>query len=99
MPEPETPEKILNLVNCVDSAAKKACDAIDQQDPQDDAKDALQDLRQGIQSLKSDTMMYKVLIATMQNDTNPYGPSTFTIFVTTYVWSTRATHLHSHYTV
>ena len=99
MPEPETPEKILSLVNCVDSAAKKACDAIDEQDPHDEMKYALQDLRQGIQSLKSDIMTYKVLIATMQNDTNPYGSSTFAIFSRTYVRSTRATHLHSQYTV
>ena len=99
MLEPETPEKILSLVKCVDSAAKRACDAIDEQDPHREVKYALQDLRQGIQSFKSDTIMYKVLIATMQNDTNPNGPSTFAIFISTYVSSAQATNLHSQYTV
>ena len=100
MLEPKTPETILNLVNCVDSAAKRACDAIDEaQGLPDEVKYALQDLRQGIQSLRSDTVMYKVLIATMKNDTSPYGPSTFAIFISTYVWSARVTHLHSQYTV
>ena len=98
MLEPETPETILSLVQCVDSAAKRACDAIDEQDPHHEVEYALQDLRQGIQSLRSDTMMYKVFITTMKNDANPYGPSTFAIFISTYVRSARVTHLHSQYT-
>ena len=99
MLEPETPETILTLVKCVDSAAKRACDAIDEQYPHHEVEYALQDLRQGIQSLKSDTMMYKVFITTMQNDTNPDGPSTFAIFISKYVKSAWATHLRSQYTI
>ena len=99
MLEPETPETILSLVESVDSAAKRACNAIDEQDPHEEVKYALQDLRQAIQSFKSDTVTYKVLIATMKNDINPYGPSTFAIFISTYVRSARVTHLHSQYTV
>ena len=99
MLEPETPETILSLVESVDSAAKRACNAIDEQDPHHEVKYALQDLRQAIQSLKSDTVMYKVLIATMTNDIKPYGPSTFAIFISTYVRSARVPHLHSQYTV
>ena len=95
MAEPDTPEKILSLVNCVNSAAKKACDAIDEQDPHGEVKDALRDLRQGVQGLKSDTMMYRVLIATMQNDTSPHGLFSVAIFINTYVICARATHLHS----
>ena len=86
MLEPETPETTLGLVKSVDSAAKKACDAIDEaQGLHHEVKYALQDLRQGIQSLKSDTMMYKLLITAMKNDINPYGPSTFGIFISKYV--------------
>ena len=95
MLEPETPETILSLVQCVDSAAKRACDVIDEQDPH---HEVLQDLRQGIQRLKSDTMMYKVFIDTMKNDTNPNGPPTFAIFISTYVRSARVPHLHLQYT-
>ena len=99
MPESETPEKILSLVKSIDSAAKRACDAIDEQDPHREVKYALQDLRQRIQSLKSDTMMYKILITTMQNDTNPNGPSTFAIFISKYVKSAWATDFRSQYTI
>ena len=90
MLDPETPETILSLVKCVDSAAKRACDAIDEQGPH---HEVLQDLRQGIQSLKSDTKMYKVLITTMKNDPNHYRSSAFEIFISTYVRSARVTHL------
>ena len=96
MPEPETPETLLSLVKSVDSAARRACDAIDEQGPH---HEVLQDLRQAIQSLKSDMMRYKVFITTMKDDTNPYGPSAFAIFISTYVRSARVTHLHSQYTV
>ena len=75
------PGTILSLVQSVGLAAKRACDAIDKVQGLDHGvKCALQDLRKGIESLKSDTMVYKVLITAMQNDVNPYGPSTFAIF-------------------
>ena len=100
MLEPETPETILSLVTCVDSAAEKACDAIDEaQGLHHEAKYPLQDLRQAIQHLKSDTIMYKVLLTSMKNDINPDGPSTFATFISMYVWSAWVTHLHSQYTV
>ena len=84
------PGTILSLVQCVGSAAKRARDAIDKVQGLDNGmKCALQDLRQGIESLKSDTMVYKVLITAMQNDTNPNGPSVFATFIQKYVWSAR----------
>ena len=85
MLEPETQETILSLVECVNSAAKRACHAIDEQDPHHEVKCALQKLRQAIQSVKSDTMMYKVLIAIMKDDPNSYGRPTFAIFISRYV--------------
>ncbi len=82
------PGTILSLVQCVGSAAKRARDAIDKVHGLDHGvKSALQDLRQGIESLKADTMVYKVLITAMQNDTNPNGPSVFATFIQKYVWS------------
>ena len=82
------PGTILSLVQYVGLAAKRARDAIDKvQGVDHGVKCALQDLRQGIESLKSDTMVYKVLITTMQNDTNPNGPSVFATFIQKYVWN------------
>ena len=80
------PGTILNLVQGVGAAAKIACDAIDKVKGLDpEMKTALQDLRQGIDGIKSDTMVYKVLITAMQNDTNPNGASVFTSFIQKYV--------------
>ena len=74
----------------VDLAARRARDAIDKVQGLDhEVKSDLQDLRQGIESLESDTMVYKVLITAMQNDTNPNGPSVFATFIHKYVWSAR----------
>jgi len=50
-------------------------------------KSALQDLRQGIECLKSDIILYKILITAMQDGTNPDGPSLFAIFITKFVWT------------
>ena len=86
------PGTILNLVQCVGLAAKRVCDTIDKaQELDHGVKNVLQDLRRGIESLRSDTVVYKVLITAMQNDTNPNGPSTFLIFIKQYVWSARVT--------
>jgi hypothetical protein len=80
------PGTILSIVQCVGSAAKRVCDAIDETQELDrDVKNALQDLRRGIESLKSDTMVYKVLIAAMQDDTQPNGLPIFAIFIKKYV--------------
>ena len=82
------PGTILGLVQGVGVAAKMACDAIDKVEALDkEVKYALQDLRQGIDGLKSDTMVYKVLITAMQNDTNSNGRSVFETFIQKFVWS------------
>ena len=84
------PGIILALVQGVGAAAKMACDAIDKVKVLDqELKIALQDLRQGIDGLKSDTMVYKVLITAMHNDTNSNGRSVFGTFIQKYVWSAR----------
>ena len=80
------PGTILALVQGVGAIAKMACDAIDKVKELDIVeKNALQDLRQAIDGLKSDTMVYKVLITAMENDTNPNGPSVFETFIQQYV--------------
>ena len=76
------PGMILALVQGVAAAAKMACDAIDKvKAPDHEVKNAMDDLRRGIDGLKSDTMVYKVLIAAMENDTNPNGRSVFETFI------------------
>ena len=82
------PGTILNLMQGVGAAAKMACDAIDKVKRLDqEVKDALQDLRQGIDALRSDMMVYKVLITDMQNDTNTNRPSVFATVIQKSVWS------------
>ena len=76
------PGTILALVQGVGTAAKMACDAIDKVKALDhEVKNALQDLRQGIDGLKSNTMVYKVLITAMENDIKPNGRSVFETFI------------------
>ena len=84
------PGTILNLMQGVGAAAKVACDAIDKVKGLDQVvKNVLQDLRQGIDALRSDMMVYKVLITDMQNDTNTNGPSVFATVIQKSVWSAR----------
>ena len=87
-----TPKLILDLLQNVSGAAKFVCSVIDEADGLDrEERHALRDLRQAIESLKFDTMLHKVLINAMQNDTNLDGSSPFAIFIAQYVWSPCAT--------
>ena len=85
------PQTIFDLVLCVGGAAKTVCNAIDKvQESEREAQHTLRDLRQAIESLKSDSVVYKVLIIAMQNDTKPNGQSTFVAFINKYVQSAPA---------
>jgi hypothetical protein len=86
------PQMILGLLQGVSGAAKTVCDAVDRayQLEREEQK-AVQDLRQGVESLKSDTMVYKVLITAMLNDGRPNAPSPFAIFMSKCVQRARAT--------
>ena len=76
------PQTILGLVQGVGGAAKVLCDSIDRsQGFEHEEALALQNLRQGVETIKSDTIVYKVLITAMKNDTKPNGQSTFAIFI------------------
>ena len=91
------PKTILDIVLGVSGAAKTVCDAIDKaQESERDAQHTLKELRQGVESLKSDTMVYKVLITAMQNDTKPDGQSTFVVFINKYVPNARAACIDTH---
>jgi hypothetical protein len=83
---------ILGLLHGVSKAAKSICDAVDGAYPLErEEQKAVQDLRQGVESLKSDTMVYKVLITAMVNDGRPNAPSPFAIIMNKCVQRVRAT--------
>jgi len=79
MPDPQT---ALCRVQGVGEAAKTVCHAIDRaQGFGHEEQRCLANLRQGVGSIKSDMIVYKVLITSMKNDTKPNGLSTFTTFI------------------
>lgn len=83
------PQTILNHVQSVAVAARTVCHAIDRAHGfEHEEQQGLANLRQGVGSIKSDMMVYKVLITSMKNDTKPTGPSTFTLLINKYVWTT-----------
>jgi hypothetical protein len=76
------PQMILGLLQRVSGAAKSIYDAVDRAYQLEcEEQKAIQDLRQGVKSLKSDTMVYEVLITAMLNDGRPKAPSPFAILM------------------
>jgi hypothetical protein len=64
------PARILALLKFVGSAATLVCYEIDMALNVDyGVRQALRELRNGIVSLRSDTMVYKVLLSAMESDT------------------------------
>ena len=51
----------------------------------DEERQALKEVRKGVDSLKSDTLVYKVLLSAMEEDTNLSGRSPYTRFIQRYV--------------
>ena len=51
---------------------------------------ALKELRKGADSLKSDTLVYKVLLNSMENDTDLGNRSSYTCFIQRYVMGLRS---------
>ena len=83
MPEPAT---ILAILQTVGTAALAVCALIDKAiELEHEAQDALKEVRKGIDSLKSDTLVDKVLLSAMENDTDPSGRSPYTRFIQQYV--------------
>ena len=51
----------------------------------DEERQALKEVRKGVDSLKSDTLVYKVLLSAMEDDTNLSGRSPYMRFIQRYV--------------
>ena len=67
------------------------CEAIDKAIKLDhEEQHALKDLRKGVDSLKSDTLVYKVLLNAMENNTGLSGHSLYTRFIQRYVIGLRS---------
>ena len=90
------PSAILFILYYVGVAAKAVCEAVDKGfdkgfdevfQHEDEEQHALKDLRKGVDSLKSDTLVYKVLLNAMENDTD-HPP--YTRFIQRYVMELRS---------
>ena len=82
---------ILGILQFVGAAAMAVCTAIDKAlELEHDERHALKDLRKGVESLKSDTMVYKVLLNAMENDIDVDGRSPYTHFIQRYVMRFRS---------
>ena len=70
------------------------CEAVDKAiELKHEERHALKDLCKGVESLKSDTLVYKVLLDTMENDTDLSGCSPYTRFIQRYVMGCSQTHM------
>ena len=88
------PSTILSILQFVGVAAKAVCKAVDMAIQHGyKPKYALEDLRKGVNSLRSDTLVYKVLLNAMENDTEPSGRSLYATFIQRYVMGLRSLEL------
>ena len=88
------PSTILAILQFVGVAATAVCQATDKAiglEPEE--RYALKELRKGVDSLKSDTLVYKVLLNSMENDTDLGNRSSYTCFIQRYVMRLRSSHL------
>ena len=98
------PATILAILQFVGVAAVAVCEAVDKAiELEHEERYALKDLRKGVDSLKSDTLVYKVLLNAMENDTDLSGRSPYTRFIQRYVlrvpsssYAHRTNNLHYH---
>ena len=90
--QPPDPATILAILQFVGAATMLVCEAIDKAIELDhEERQALKDLRKGVENLKSDTMVYKILVNAIETDTGLNGRSPYTRFTQRYV--TRLTHM------
>ena len=88
------PATILAILPFVGTAATLVCYDIDRAfelELEHEARRALRELRKGVESLKSDTMTYKVLLSSMENDTN--ASSIYKRFIQLYVMGSAQAHI------
>jgi len=80
------PSTILAILQFVGTAAVGVCQAVDKAiELEQDEKQALKELRKGVESLKSDTLVYKVLLNAMETDTGLDKRSPYARFIQRYV--------------
>ena len=80
------PASILGILQFVGAAAMAVCSAIDKAVAlEQEERQALKDLRKGVEDLRSDTMVYKVLLNAMEDDKDANGRSPYTHFIKRYV--------------
>ena len=88
------PETILPILQFVDTAAIAVCEAVDRAiELEHEERCALKDLRKGADSLKSDILVYKLLLNAMGNDTDLSDCSAYTRFIQRYVMGCSQTHM------
>ena len=100
-PDPET---ILAILQFVGTASTAVCEAVDKAvELELEERQALKDLRKAVESLKSDTLVYKVLLNTIKDDTDLSGRYPYTRFIQGYVmgllsnsYAHRANNVHNH---
>jgi len=80
------PSTILGILQFVETAAMAVCQAIDKViELKHEERQALKELRKGVESLKSDTLVYKDLLNTMVSDTDLDRRSPYARFIRQYV--------------
>jgi len=76
------PGVLLAILQFVGTAAMAVCQALDKAiELEHEEKQALKELRKGVESLKSDTLVYKVLLNAMESDTDFEGRSPYPRFI------------------
>ena len=95
MPDPST---ILAYLQFVGVAANAVCKAIDKATDKGiqyeyEERHALKVLREAVNSLKSDTLAYKVLLNAMENDVDLSGRPPYTRFIQRYVMGCTRAHI------
>ena len=80
------PSTILAILQFVGTAAMAVCDEIDNAiELEYEERHALTERRRAVDSVKSDTLVYKALMNDMENDTDLSGRSPYTRFIQRYV--------------
>jgi hypothetical protein len=86
------PATILGILQFVGAAAMRVCQVIDKAlEVEREERQALKNLRRRVKRLKSDTIVYKLLLNSMENDTDLNGRSPYTRFIQRYAPRLRST--------
>ena len=76
------PGVLLIILQFVGTAAMAVCQAVDKAiELESEERQALKELRKGAESLKSDTLVYKVLLNAIESDTDLEGRSAYARFI------------------